>query len=216
MPEFRLPKVYPLTDTRISGLTHREQARALIDGGCRFLQIRDKSMSSGSFFEAALETLAVVRAAGGRLIVNDRVDVAIMIGADGVHLGQDDLPPTEARILLGPKSVIGFSTHTVEQAIEASRLPLDYIAFGPIFPTGSKPDHDPVVGVDAIAKVRDAIGDIPLVAIGGIDASNISAVLDAGADSAAVIGAVLGEPGKIAARFTELASAAEVRLASLI
>lgn len=173
-------------------------------------------MSSGSFFEAALETLAIVRAAGGRLIVNDRVDVAIMIGADGVHLGQDDLPPTEARRLLGPKSVIGFSTHTVEQAIEASRLPLDYIAFGPIFPTGSKPDHDPVVGVDAIAKVRDAIGDIPLVAIGGIDASNISAVLDARADSAAVIGAVLGEPGKIAARFTELASAAEARLASLI
>lgn len=216
MPEFHLPKVYPLTDTRLSGLTHRQQAAALVDGGCRFIQIRDKSMSSGSFFEAAVETLAVLRAAGGRLIVNDRVDIAMMIKADGVHLGQDDLSPSEARRLLGPGSLIGFSTHTVEQAIEASGLPVDYIAFGPIFPTGSKADHDAVVGIDLIAQVRDAIGPIPLVAIGGIDLSNVGKVLDAGADSAAVISAVIGDPANIAARYAELAASAEARRPSPI
>jgi len=128
--------------------------------------------------------------AGVDFIVNDRVDVAGLVDADGVHLGQHDLPPVEARRILGPGAIIGFSTHDHQQLAEALGDPsIDYVAYGPIFATASKADPDPVRGVD---DLRDAARDctLPLVAIGGIDASNIAAVVGAGADAAAVIGAI--------------------------
>src|SRR5918911_2140458 len=125
------------------------------------------------------------------LLVNDRADIALAIGADGVHLGQDDIPPRAARSLLGDKAIIGFSTHSVEQAARAARLPVDYVAIGPVFATSSKENPDPTVGLEGVARARESVGQIRLVAIGGINEENARAVLDAGADPVAVISALL-------------------------
>ncbi|MCH8319411.1 MAG: thiamine phosphate synthase, partial [Acidobacteria bacterium] len=131
-----------------------------------------------------------VGAFGGEFIVNDRADVAKLCGAAGVHLGQDDLPPDKARLFLGEASVVGFSTHNLEQAREAVSLPIDYIAIGPIFRTASKKEPDPVVGLEMIARVR-SLTALPLVAIGGITLENAPAVVQAGANAVAVIGDLL-------------------------
>ena len=190
---FRLPKIYPITDTKLSGLSHIEQIKALLEGGANLAQIRDKTSSSRELFESVQECLAVCREHGALLVVNDRVDIVLATGADGVHLGQNDLPPVEARKVLPPGTIIGFSTHSVEQAIEAIKLPVDYIAAGPVFSTSSKKNPDPVVGLKGLEKIRDAIGDFPLVAIGGITLENCREVLNAGADSVAMISALVSQ-----------------------
>jgi len=130
-------------------------------------------------------------------MINDRVDVAIAVGAHGVHLGQDDLPPEAARKLLGETAIVGYSTHNVDQALEAVKLPIDYLAIGPIFPTTSKTDTFPVLGLEGLRAVRKAIGDFPLVAIGGITHANARDAVEAGADSVAVISALLSYPNRI-------------------
>ncbi|HEX3101363.1 MAG TPA: thiamine phosphate synthase, partial [Pyrinomonadaceae bacterium] len=130
---------------------------------------------------------------GVKIIINDRVDVALAVAADGVHLGQDDLPPAEARSILGENAIIGFSTHTIEQAIRAMNLPIDYIAIGPVFTTDTKLDPDAVIGLEGLREVRNAIGDFPLVAIGGINDTNQLSVFAAGADSAAMISALVAD-----------------------
>jgi thiamine-phosphate pyrophosphorylase len=136
-----------------------------------------------------------------QVIVNDRVDIALAVGADGVHLGQDDLPAEAARRVLGENSIIGVSTHTLEEAKAAAHQPVNYIAFGPIFHTSTKANPDPVVGLDRLREVRANIpAHIPLVAIGGITAANARAVITAGADCVAVIGAVLADTDAIAER----------------
>lgn len=158
---FRLPRVYPITDTQISGLSHAEQVALLADGGATVVQLRDKHASAQDFYEQAKAALTVARARDVQLIINDRADIALALGADGVHLGQDDLPPAAARRLLGEDFVIGFSTHNLKQAIEASTWPVDYLAIGPIFPTATKENPDPVVGLDGLRLVREAIGARP-------------------------------------------------------
>lgn len=193
---FRLPRVYPLTDVELSGLSLVEQVSLLIDGGVSLVQLRAKQMPALHFYEQA----RLVAARGGLdLIVNDRVDVALSAGINGVHLGQDDLPPDAARRLLGPDAVIGYSTHSVEQAVAALALPISYVAIGPIFQTATKADTAPVLGLEGLRAVRRAIGAAPLVAIGGITAANACDVIEAGADSVAVISAVLSQPDRIAA-----------------
>jgi thiamine-phosphate pyrophosphorylase len=132
-----------------------------------------------------------------QLIINDRADIALAVSADGVHLGQDDMPPDAARKLLGPNAIIGYSTHNIEQAIAATKLPIDYLAIGPIFATTTKTDTAPVLGLDGLTAVRRAIGTFPLVAIGGITHANARQVIQAGADSVAVISAVLSDSGRI-------------------
>jgi thiamine-phosphate diphosphorylase len=122
---FRLPRVYPITDTQISGLSHAVQVALFAGGGATVVQLRDKHSSPLAFYEQAKAALAVAREHGVQLIINDRADIALAVGADGVHLGQDDLPPEAARCLLGDEVVIGFSTHNVKQAIEASSWPID-------------------------------------------------------------------------------------------
>ena len=189
---FEIPKLYPITDRRLSGLSHAEQVALLIEGGAAFIQLREKHLSPREFYSEAEEALKVARARGAKLIINDRADIALALGADGVHLGQDDMPPRAARALLGERAVIGFSTHNVEQAIAASRLPVDYIAVGPVFATTSKENPDPQVGLEGLRRVREAVGSVALVAIGGVTRENGPSVLDAGADSVAVIGALLG------------------------
>lgn len=199
---FELPKLYPITDRRLSGLSHAEQVARLCEGGARLVQLREKHLSPREFYIEAEEALKVARARGMKLIVNDRADIALALGADGVHLGQDDMPPEAARALLGEGAFIGCSTHSVEQAVAAARLPVDYVAIGPVFATSSKENPDPSVGLEGVARVRAAVGRLPLVAIGGITPENARPVLDAGADSVAVIGALLihNDPARIARR----------------
>jgi thiamine-phosphate pyrophosphorylase len=195
-----LPRLYAITDTRLSGLSHAEQVSRLIRGGARLIQLREKQAPAREFFKDAAAALRLARAACVRLIINDRVDVALALGADGVHLGQDDLPPEAARAILGQRALIGFSTHNIEQAMTAARLPIDYLAIGPIFPTTSKERPDPVVGLDGLRRVRDAVSSLPLVAIGGITPENGPQALAAGADSLAVISALVTESSRIEAR----------------
>jgi thiamine-phosphate pyrophosphorylase len=202
--KFTLPKIYPITDRAISGLSHIDQVRRLIDGGATLIQIREKVGSGGEFYDAAVEAIEYARLRSVKIIVNDRVDIALASGADGVHLGQNDLGPEHARKLLGDNAIIGFSTHSIEQALDAVKLPVDYIAIGPIYATSSKTDADPVIGLDGLKAVRNAIGNFPLVAIGGIDRNAAAQVLSAGADSVAVISDLLRFPNEIARRMAEL------------
>jgi thiamine-phosphate pyrophosphorylase len=199
-----LPKLYPITDMRLSGLAHAAQIARLCDGGARFVQLREKHLAPREFYREAQAALAVARERGAQLIINDRVDIARALGADGVHLGQDDLDPAAARRLLGENFIIGYSTHSIAQAIEAARLPVDYVAIGPIFATQTKENPDPIVGLEGLRRVRDSIdSSIPLVAIGGITEATARAALDAGADSVALISALLAAPDLIARRTRE-------------
>jgi thiamine-phosphate pyrophosphorylase len=200
-----LPKLYPITDARLSGLSHAEQVERLSAGGATFIQLREKHLSPREFYHEAAAALEVAREhTDVRLIVNDRADIALALGADGVHLGQHDLDPVAARRLLGDRFIIGYSTHSIAQAIEASRLPLDYIALGPIFDTRTKENPNPTLNLEALRQARARIDpSIPLVAIGGITPSNAPAALHAGANSLALVSALLDPPDSITRRTEE-------------
>jgi len=148
-----LPRIYPITDTVISGLSHTEQVKRLIEGGATFIQLRDKHGAPKDFLHDAEAAIAVARQNNVRIVINDRVDIAMALGADGVHLGQSDMPVDAARRLLGPEPIVGFSTHNLLQVEKAARLPVDYVAFGPLFGTRTKRDHEPVVGLDHLREV---------------------------------------------------------------
>lgn len=201
---FQLPAIYPITDRQHSGLDHAEQVRQLAGAGCRFVQIREKSATSRDFYDEVVASLAITKAFGMKLIVNDRVDIAIAAGAHGVHLGQDDLSPIVARRLLGDEAIIGYSTHSVEQAIEAAKMPVDYIAVGPVFSTSTKEDPDPVIGLEGLVRIREAVGAVAIVAIGGIGSENVASVIAAGADSAAIISDLFSGRSDIGGRYRSL------------
>ncbi len=192
-------RLYPLTDRCLSGLSHAEQVSHLSNGGVLLVQLREKLLSPLEFYEEAAAALLVARERGVKVIVNDRVDIALALGADGVHLGQDDLPPEAARRLLGPEVIIGFSTHNLEQARLATKMPIDYIAIGPIFATSTKQASASPVGLVGLKRVRQIVGKTPLVAIGGITSENSQDVVDAGADAVAVISDIWSSPGQLAA-----------------
>ena len=196
-PRLILPRVYALTDVGLSGLSHAEQVELLSAGGATLVQLREKGMPAREFYEQAKAAVDVAVQRGVQLIINDRVDVALAVGAHGVHLGQDDMPPEAVRKLLGPNAVIGYSSHNIEQAIAATKLPIDYLAIGPIFATTTKSDTAPVLGLEGLRAVRQAIGSIPLVAIGGITSANAAGVIAAGADSVAMISALLSNSHRI-------------------
>jgi thiamine-phosphate pyrophosphorylase len=193
----RLPRVYPITDISLSGLSHAEQVQELASGGATFIQLREKQKSANEFYAEARAAVRVAHQLGIKLIINDRVDIAMAVGADGVHLGQDDMPVVVARGLLGPESIIGLSTHNASQALAAIKLPIDYLAIGPVFATNSKADTADVLGLSGLAEVRGIVQNLPLVAIGGINDSNASAVVETGADSIAVISCLLNDPSQI-------------------
>jgi thiamine-phosphate pyrophosphorylase len=199
-------RLYPITDRQISGLSHAEQVARLSAGGARLIQLREKHLAPREFHREAEAAIHVARLAGVQIIINDRVDVALALKADGVHLGQDDLPPDAARRILGPDAVIGLSTHNAEQAQRAVDLPIDYIALGPICATSTKVNPDPVVGFDELRHIRTVVGLIPLVAIGGITTENGAAVISSGADAVAVISALLQQATTIADRTRHLLS----------
>ena len=195
--KLNLPKIYPITDSRLTMLSHAEQVGRLVKGGAKFIQLRDKLAAPKDFYESAKAALEIARTRNVKIIINDRVDIALALKADGVHLGQDDLPPARARRILGEKAIIGFSTHTLEQTIRAIKLPINYLAIGPVFATRTKENPDEIVGIEMVRQAREIAGDFPLVAIGGITSENFQSVLDAGADSVAVISDLLSDADKI-------------------
>lgn len=199
-----LPKVYPITDLGLSGLSHAEQIELLIKGGATFIQLREKNLSPFEFFQQASMAVDSARKRGVQVIINDRVDIALTVKANGVHLGQDDLPPEAARRVLGAEATIGYSTHNIEQVGQALELPIDYLAIGPIFSTTSKSDTEPVVGLEGLRAVRKVVGKLPIVAIGGITNENANAVIEAGATSVAVISTLLSDPKLISERTRSL------------
>jgi thiamine-phosphate pyrophosphorylase len=183
----RLPRLYAIIDpARTTNLEPLDVADALLSAGVRLIQYRGKTDSSRFLFDVCSAMAERVHQAGGIFIVNDRADLARITGADGVHVGQDDLPVEEARRVLLAGQRVGVSTHTRTQFEEAEATSADYIAFGPIFPTGSKERPDPVVGLERLGEMH-GLTRRPLVAIGGITLDNAASVIEAGADSVAVI-----------------------------
>ena len=164
--------------------------RDLVAAGARIVQLRWKHAPSSSLLAAARECRRLARESGASFVVNDRADVALACEADGVHLGQGDLPLVAARRMLGDHAWIGISTHDVAQALRAERESADYIGFGPVFATGSKDTWYSPRGLDSLVEVRRAVR-LPIVAIGGITAANAQTVLEAGADAVAMISALV-------------------------
>jgi len=185
--DFRIPRLYAIIDpTQTMDIAPLSVADSLLSAGVRLIQYRGKKDTSRRLFEVSCAIAEQVRQAGGTFIVNDRADLARLSSADGVHVGQDDLTVEQARSVLFAGQRVGVSTHTRAQMEEAAATSADYIAFGPIFPTGSKDRPDPVVGLDLLREMRKLTRK-PLVAIGGITLDNAASVIDAGADSVAVI-----------------------------
>jgi thiamine-phosphate pyrophosphorylase len=174
-----------------------ELARAFLDGGARILQLRAKDLPSGAFLDLSDALVALAGEYDGRVIVNDRVDVARLSGAAGVHVGQEDLPPAAAREQLGPAAIIGFSTHTVAQVEGAVQEPISYVAVGPVFGTATKNTGYSAVGLDLVSAAARLAGPLPVVAIGGVTLENARTAIDAGASSVAVISDLLiGDPAE--------------------
>ena len=186
-----LPPLYAIFDPeQIKGSATESVLRALLEGGVKLLQLRVKAAFAADFLQLARTARTLTRSHGCKLIVNDRVDVALACEADGVHLGQEDLPLRAARKLMAGR-IIGISTHDVEQAREAESGGADYIGFGPMFGTTTKATGYSARGLEMLRQVRAAI-QIPIVAIGGITEANVAEVWRAGADSAAIISDLLG------------------------
>jgi thiamine-phosphate pyrophosphorylase len=189
-----LPRLYAIIDPAQTGeIAPAEIARVLLAAGVRLIQYRHKRATSRELLRAASEIARQTHNASAIFIVNDRADVASALVAHGVHLGQDDLPVDLARRVLRPGQWIGYSTHNLDQVKEADRTSADYIAFGPVFPTRSKENPDPVVGLEGLKRARQATRK-PLVAIGGITLTNARSAIEAGADSVAVISDLLRAP----------------------
>ena len=200
------PFAYPIVDT--GGLRGRDPAfvvDTLARAGARLIQLRVKGLPDRAWLAMARSALAAARASGALLVVNDRADIARIAGADGLHVGQDDLTGTDARGLVGPGVLLGVSTHHLGQLAAAAAEPVDYVAIGPVFPTRTKDNPDPVVGLEMVRRARAATTR-PLVAIGGITRANALSVVQAGADGVAVISDLL-EATDLARAFTELAAA---------
>lgn len=211
----KIPLLYPILDTDYlmrgsPGSTLMSavcgQALALAEAGCTLMQLRAKHLDVREALAVARELRRVLP--GITLIMNDRADLCVAAGFDGVHLGQDDLSPEGARRVLGAAAIVGFSTHNPAQLAEALIKPVDYLAIGPVFSTTSKQNPDPDVGTAGVSRarrlLRDSGSNLPLVAIGGITRANAAAVLRAGADSVAVIGDISASPGESAREFLRL------------
>ena len=186
-----LPPLYAILDPeQTKGRPAERVLQQLLEGGAKILQLRVKAMLPREFLALAHAVRAETRAAGCQLIVNDRIDIALACDADGVHLGQEDLPFAAGRKLMAGK-IIGLSTHDIEQAREAERNGADYIGFGPMFGTTTKDTGLTARGIDMLKQIRAAVR-IPIVAIGGITEANVQEIWQAGADSAAIISDILG------------------------
>jgi thiamine-phosphate pyrophosphorylase len=202
----QLPRLYPIIDTacfsaeRDTLAAILSYARELISGGATLLQYRNKVGTAREILSHAREIKRVL--SNITLIMNDRADLCLAAGFDGLHVGQDDLSPASARSVVGDGLIVGFSTHNPAQVTQADAMPLDYVAVGPVFATSSKANPDPVIGLEGVRAAR-ALTKKPLVAIGGITRSNCLSVIDAGADSVAIIGDLLDHPRQSVVEFLE-------------
>ena len=185
-------RLHVLTDRKTSrGRSHVQVAEAAIAGGADVIQLRDKEASSGRLYQEALQLRKLTRDAQVPFIVNDRLDIALAVDADGVHVGQSDLPASVVRRIMGPGKILGVSVVTVEEALQAEKDGADYLGVGPVFEArGTKPDTGEPLGVGCITRIRPHCR-LPIVAIGGITAENAREVREAGADAAAVISAIV-------------------------
>jgi thiamine-phosphate pyrophosphorylase len=207
-PKMNLPRLYAIVDVSCFAMPLRttaaivDYARDLASGGATLIQYRNKVGTTREMLDHARE---IRRALPDNviLIMNDRADICIAAELQGVHVGQEDLSPEGVRTVIGPQRIVGVSTHSLEQLQQADAGPADYIAYGPVFATSSKRNPDPVVGLDGIRAAR-AVTRKPLVAIGGITRANARSVIDAGADSVAVIADLLSSPAKVAEEFLRL------------
>jgi thiamine-phosphate pyrophosphorylase len=178
-----------VTDRNLSGLSHIQTVRKAISAGVNVVQMREKFMSRRDIFKEASQVRVLTAKQNVTFILNDYIDIALAVGADGVHIGQEDMPVEEAKKILGRKILIGVSTHNLKQALDAQNKGADYIGFGPMFQTSTK-DAGMPKGVRALKKIRDRIS-VPIVAIGGINHYNAGKVLNAGADMCAVMSGIL-------------------------
>ena len=207
-----VPALYAILDPeQISSRSPESVLRELLQGGVKMIQLRAKAMSSRDFFQLAQRARELTAPYDCKLIVNDRIDIALGSAADGVHLGQEDLPLQVGRKLLGDR-LIGISTHSLEQANEAEANGADYIGFGPLFGTATKNTGYTARGLEMLARIRAAVA-LPIVAIGGITEANIRDVWQAGADSAAIIGDIL-KAEEVAAKVRAILAAAELQVRS--
>jgi thiamine-phosphate pyrophosphorylase len=199
-----LPRLYPIVDAACFSTTADLVAFAaeLMAAGCTLLQYRNKSGDERAMLEQARSLRSRARAPAPhlRLIMNDRADLCLLAEFDGMHVGQDDLSPESVRKIIGPDRWLGVSTHNPEQLRQADQTSADYLAIGPVFSTSSKERPDPVVGLEGVRRARQLTGK-PLVAIGGITRTNAASVIEAGADSVAVIADLLHSPRKSAEEF---------------
>ena len=201
-----------ITDRKVSGdLSHREIAELALRGGASIIQLRDKEASPRELLPEAEALAELCRLYGATFIINDRLDLALASGADGVHVGQDDLPAKAARRLLQGK-LLGVSTHSLEQAVKAEEDGADYIGVGPIFPTATKETGYRSLGLEGLSRIREKVS-VPILAIGGIDFENAPSVIAAGADGVAVISAVVGakDIAQAAHRLREIVRSAKKR-----
>jgi thiamine-phosphate pyrophosphorylase len=183
--------LYVVTDEKLrKGRTHTQIAQEAVNGGADVIQLRDKEMSGYRLFNTACEIRNITRSAGALFIVNDRIDIAMASGADGVHLGQDDLPLIKARQLAPKNFLIGISVGSVTEAVNAETGGADYVAVSPVFGTGTKPDAGPGHGTAILKAICQNIS-IPVIGIGGITKENATDVLFSGADGIAVVSAVI-------------------------
>lgn len=203
------PPLYAILDPSLISTPIVPLAENLADAGLRLMQLRDKHATPKRIFEQSRDLAAALLPRGITFIVNDRPDIAAIAGASGVHVGQEDLPPEDARHIVGTGRWVGVSTHNLEQFREASATSADYIAVGPIFPTASKEKPDPVVGLALLRAVR-LLTKKPIVAIGGITLERAEDVFRAGADSVAVIRDLLAAPDPARRAHEYLAAAKRV------
>jgi thiamine-phosphate pyrophosphorylase len=196
LPDFGL---YLVTDrAACRGRDLLEVVAAAVRGGVTMVQVREKDCDTREFVDLARALKKMLAPNGVPLIVNDRVDVALACGADGVHVGQKDMRPADVRRLVGPEMIVGLSVSSLEEALAAWAAPVDYLGIGPVLPTPTKPDHNPPLGFAGLAEVRRA-SDRPVVAIGGLQAGNAVQALGAGVDGLAVVSAVCSAPDPEAA-----------------
>lgn len=182
--------VYLVTDSALCGIRGvPETARLAVAGGATVVQIRDKHASAPEFIALARATQAAIAGTGAKLIINDRLEVARAVGADGIHIGQSDMPYLDARRIMGPNAIIGLSVETMDHVAQAEEWGVDYMGISPIFDTPTKTDTAPAWGLDGLARARSATS-CPLVGIGGINPENTADVIRAGADGVAVVSAI--------------------------
>jgi len=195
-PPRPFPRLYAIVDVELcagAGQAPLDVVRAFLSAGVRLIQLRAKTWASGAFLDLAMAAVADASAAGAVIVVNDRADIAALSRAPGLHVGQDDLTPTDARRIVGPDTWLGLSTHTQEQWTAALTAPISYLAIGPVFGTGTKATGYEAVGLHTVSRVAAAAGErgLPVVAIGGITLERAPGVIAAGASSVAVISDLL-------------------------